>query len=40
LKEKAVFISKAGWPDEEVVRDMDSLKGKKFDYFSMVIVKK
>jgi precorrin-2/cobalt-factor-2 C20-methyltransferase len=40
LKEKTVFVSKAGWPDEKIVRNMDSLNGKKIDYFSMVIIKK
>ena len=39
LAERAVFVSKAGWPDEEIVRDIKKLKGRKVDYFSMVIVK-
>jgi precorrin-2/cobalt-factor-2 C20-methyltransferase len=39
LTERAVFVSKAGWPDEEVVRDVRTLKGRKVDYFSMMIVK-
>lgn len=40
LKENAIFVSRAGWEKEEIVRDLDNLKGKKLDYFSMVIVKK
>lgn len=40
LKDRALFVSRAGWEGEEIVRDLDSLKGKKLDYFSMVIVKK
>lgn len=40
LKNNAVFVSKAGLPDEKIVKDLDSIKGKKLDYFSMVIVKK
>ncbi|MBI5286638.1 MAG: precorrin-2 C(20)-methyltransferase, partial [Deltaproteobacteria bacterium] len=40
LKDKAVFVSKAGWPEEMVVRDLEGLKDKKLDYFSMVIIKK
>ncbi|MBI5892677.1 MAG: precorrin-2 C(20)-methyltransferase [Deltaproteobacteria bacterium] len=40
LKNNAVFVSKAGLPDEKIVTNLDSLKGKKLDYFSMVIVKK
>lgn len=40
LKEKAVFIERCGGEYQRVVRDMDSLKGEKLDYLSMVIVKK
>lgn len=40
LKERAIFISRAGWPDEIVVKDLGSLQDKKLDYFSMVIIKK
>jgi len=40
LKDKAVFVERAGWPEERVVRDLNSLKGKIADYFSLVIVKK
>ncbi|MBI5327811.1 MAG: precorrin-2 C(20)-methyltransferase [Deltaproteobacteria bacterium] len=40
LKDNAAFVSRAGWPEEEVVMDLDSLRDKALDYFSMVIVKK
>jgi precorrin-2/cobalt-factor-2 C20-methyltransferase len=40
LTGKAVFISRAGLDDEEVVRDISELRGKDLNYFSMVIIKK
>ncbi len=40
LKNKAVFVSKAGLPDEKIVKDLELIKDKKLDYFSMLIVKK
>lgn len=40
LKDRAVFISRAGWEEEEIIKDLNSLKDRKLDYFSMVIVKK
>ncbi|MBF0507047.1 MAG: precorrin-2 C(20)-methyltransferase [Nitrospirae bacterium] len=40
LAGKAFFISRAGMHDEEVVRNISSLKGKELNYFSMVIIKK
>ena len=40
LKEKAVFIERCGGENQRVVRDLDSLKGEKLDYLSMVIVKR
>ncbi|MEK7842026.1 MAG: SAM-dependent methyltransferase, partial [Deltaproteobacteria bacterium] len=40
LKDRAVFVERAGWPEERIVRDLNSLKGKTSDYFSLVIVKK
>ena len=40
LCDNAVFITRAGWPDEEVVREIESLKGEKLDYFSLIIVRK
>jgi precorrin-2/cobalt-factor-2 C20-methyltransferase len=39
ITDRAVFVSKAGWPDEEIIRDVRTLKGRKVDYFSMIIVK-
>ena len=40
LKEKAVFIERCSGENQRVVRDLDSLKGEKLDYLSMVIVKR
>lgn len=40
LEKNAVFVSRASWPDEEVVTDIKSLKGANPDYFSTVIIKK
>jgi precorrin-2 methylase len=40
LKEKAVFVSRAGLAGETVTRDLDSLKDRKLDYFSTIIIRK
>lgn len=40
LADKALFVSRAGWPGEEIVTGIKSLKGRKLDYFSIVIIKK
>ena len=40
LADRAMFVSRAGLPEEEVVTDIKSLRGRKVDYFSMVIVRK
>ena len=40
LDDKAFFVTRVGWPEQEVVTDLKSLKGRKLDYFSTVIVKK
>ncbi|MDR3589141.1 MAG: precorrin-2 C(20)-methyltransferase [Negativicutes bacterium] len=40
LKDKAVFISKLGYPDEFITFDLDSLRGKKRDYLSLILVKR
>ncbi|MEE9542673.1 MAG: precorrin-2 C(20)-methyltransferase [Thermodesulfobacteriota bacterium] len=40
LTESAVFISKASWADEVIVRDISTLRGTKPSYFSMIIVTK
>jgi precorrin-2/cobalt-factor-2 C20-methyltransferase len=37
--DRAVFVSRAGWPEEEIVRDVRTLKGKKADYFSIIIIR-
>jgi precorrin-2/cobalt-factor-2 C20-methyltransferase len=39
LFRSATFASMVGWPDEEVVTDIRSLKGRETDYFSIVIIK-
>jgi precorrin-2 methylase len=39
--ESSVFVSKVGWPDEEVVMDIRNLPKKgRPDYFSMLIVRR
>ncbi|MBE9529532.1 MAG: precorrin-2 C(20)-methyltransferase [Proteobacteria bacterium] len=39
--ESSVFVSKVGWPDEEVVTDIRNLpKKERPDYFSMLIVRR
>jgi precorrin-2/cobalt-factor-2 C20-methyltransferase len=40
LKDKAVFVSKVGYPDEFVTFDLDSLRGVKRDYLSLILVKR
>ena len=40
LKEKAVYISRVGYPDQFTTRDLDSLADKKLDYMSLIIVQK
>jgi precorrin-2/cobalt-factor-2 C20-methyltransferase len=40
LKENAVFIERCGGENQRVVSNLDSLKGEKLDYLSMVIVKR
>lgn len=40
LKENAVFIERCGGENQRVVSNLDSLKGEKLDYLSMVIVRK
>ena len=40
LTDRAVFVSRCGWPEQEVVRDVRSLRGKPVDYFSLLIVRK
>ncbi|OGP30538.1 MAG: precorrin-2 C(20)-methyltransferase [Deltaproteobacteria bacterium GWC2_42_11] len=40
LKKNAIFVSMAGWKEQEVVKDLDTLKGRELDYFSIMIIKK
>jgi precorrin-2/cobalt-factor-2 C20-methyltransferase len=40
LKDKAVYISKLGYSDQYITTDLDSLRGKKRDYLSLILVKK
>lgn len=40
LERKAVFVSRAGWPEERIVTDIASLKGESLDYFSLIIIRK
>lgn len=40
IADKAFFVSRAGWPGEEIVSDIRTIKGRKLDYFSTVIVKR
>jgi len=35
----AVFVSKVGTPDEEVVRDLRALRGRKLEYLSLMLVR-
>lgn len=39
LLDKAVYISKLGYADQFITRDLRSLKQKKLDYLSLIIVK-
>ena len=39
LKEKAVFMSRVGYPEQMVTFDLDSLRGAKLDYMSLILVK-
>lgn len=40
LDNNATFVSRAGWPGQEIVSGVAGLKGRKLDYFSLIIVKK
>ena len=39
LMERAIFVSRAGWEEEEVIRNLSSLRGRGVDYFSSIIVR-
>ena len=36
--EQAVYVERAGWPEQRVVQDVSSLRKQKLDYFGQVIV--
>jgi precorrin-2/cobalt-factor-2 C20-methyltransferase len=40
LKEKAVYISKLGYPDQFVTTDLESIRNSKRDYLSLILVKR
>lgn len=40
LSKGSFFVSRAGWPQQEVITDLEELRGKKPDYFSMLIVRR
>jgi len=40
LEDRCAFVSRAGTDEEKVIRDLESLVGKKLDYLSLLIVKK
>ncbi len=40
LKDKSIYIRRCTTQEEEIVRDIDLLKGEKLDYFSLLIVRK
>jgi len=39
LVDRAVVVSRCGWPEERIVRDVRSLRGQRIDYFSTMIVR-
>ncbi|MFZ5595635.1 MAG: precorrin-2 C(20)-methyltransferase [Bacillota bacterium] len=40
MKGKAMFFSRCGYDDQFITSELDSLKGKKIDYMSLLIIKK
>ena len=40
LSGRAVYVKRCGTPDQEIVRDVSSLRGRDLDYLSLLIVKK
>lgn len=40
LKDKAVYMSRVGYPEQFVSFDLDSLRGEKLDYLSLILVKR
>ena len=39
LKDKAIYVSRLGFPDQFITRDLDSRK-KQHDYLSLILIKK
>ena len=37
---EAVWVRRAGWPEQEIERDLQRLRGQRPDYFSLVIVRR
>ncbi|MCL6610676.1 MAG: precorrin-2 C(20)-methyltransferase [Peptococcaceae bacterium] len=40
MKNRAVYFSRCGYGDQYVTADLDSLKGRRLDYMSLLIIKK
>ena len=40
LLQNTVFVERAGWPDEVVIRNLGQVAGRRPDYFSLLIVRK
>ncbi|MCL4533584.1 MAG: precorrin-2 C(20)-methyltransferase [Bacteroidetes bacterium] len=40
LAHRALYVKRCGAPDQEIVRDVRSLRGRELDYLSLLIVKK
>jgi precorrin-2/cobalt-factor-2 C20-methyltransferase len=40
LSRHAVYVSRCGWPEEQIVTDVLSLRGRRLDYFSLLIVRR
>jgi precorrin-2/cobalt-factor-2 C20-methyltransferase len=40
LSDQAVYVRRCGCPEEEIVRDVRALRGRKLDYFSLLIVRR
>jgi precorrin-2/cobalt-factor-2 C20-methyltransferase len=40
MSDRCVFVRRCSTPDQEITTDMSSLKGKKLDYFSILLVRR
>jgi precorrin-2/cobalt-factor-2 C20-methyltransferase len=36
--DQAVYVERAGWPEQRVVADVESLRKQKLDYFGQIVV--